>query len=66
MTNPAWMAAFKLTQTYSPTLLNETAFLYTDNIVKINPLGTFAQPTGWAATSFFPLADNVDSKIPGD
>jgi hypothetical protein len=64
MLNPAWMAAFKLTQTYSPTLLNETAFLYTDNIVKINPLGVFAQPTGFAATSFFPLADNVDSKMP--
>ncbi len=64
MTNPAWMAAFKLTQTYSPTLLNETAFLYTDNVVKINPLGTFAQPAGWAATSFFPLADNADSKMP--
>jgi hypothetical protein len=64
MTNPAWMAAFKLTQTYSPTVLNETAFLYTDNIVKINPLGTFAQPSGWAATSFFPVADNVDSKMP--
>ena len=64
MTNPAWMAAFKLTQTYSPTLLNETAFLYTDNIVKINPLGIYAQPAGWSATSFFPLADNVDSKMP--
>jgi hypothetical protein len=64
MTNPAWMAAFKLTQTYSPTVLNETAFLYTDNIVKINPLGTFAQPTGWAAQSFFPLVNNVGSKMP--
>ncbi len=64
MLNPAWMAAFKLTQTYSPTLLNETAFLYTDNIVKINPLGVFTQPAGWAATSFFPLANNVGSKMP--
>ena len=64
MLNPAWMAAFKLTQTYSPTLLNETAFLYTDNIVKINPLGVFAQPAGWSATSFFPSANNVGSKMP--
>jgi hypothetical protein len=64
MTNPAWMAAFKLTQTYSPSLLNETAFLYTDNIVKINPLGIYAQPTGWSAASFFPAADNVDLKMP--
>jgi hypothetical protein len=64
MLNPAWMAAFKLTQTYSPSLLNETAFLYTDNIVTINPTGTFTQPTGWSATSFFPLADNVGAKMP--
>ena len=64
MLNPAWMAAFKLTQTYSPTLLNETAFLYTDNIVKINPLGVYAQPSGWTATSFFPLANNIGHKMP--
>jgi len=64
MLNPAWMAVFKLTQTYSPTLLNETAFNYSDNTVKITPVGVTAQPSGWTATTFFPLADNVGSRLP--
>ncbi len=64
MVNPAWGAVFKLTQTYSPTLLNETAFNYADNTVKISNNGVYAQPPGWAATSFFPPADNVNSRLP--
>ncbi len=64
MLNPAWMAAFKLTQTYSPTLLNETAFLYTDNVVKISPLGVSGQPSGWSGTTFFPIDNNVGHRMP--
>ncbi len=66
MLNPAWMAVFKLTQTYSPTLLNETSFNYSDNTVKITPvnLAVAQQPQGWTATTFFPLANNVDSRMP--
>jgi hypothetical protein len=64
MLNPAWMAVFKLTQTYSPSLLNETAFNYSDNTVKITPVGVAAQPSGWSASTFFPLADNVGSRLP--
>ncbi|HUZ93523.1 MAG TPA: TonB-dependent receptor [Edaphobacter sp.] len=64
MLNPAWMAAFKLTQMYSPSLLNETAFNYSDNTVKITPVGNVAQPAGWTATTFFPLANNIGSRMP--
>jgi len=67
MTNPSFTAVIKLTQTYSPNLLNETAFLYSGNKITLTPIngtGTFAQPAGWTATSFFPIADNFLSKMP--
>jgi hypothetical protein len=68
MTNPSYTAAIKLTQTYSPNLLNETAFLYSGNKITLTPLagggGTFAQPTGWTATSFFPTSDNELARMP--
>ena len=48
----------------SPSLLNETAFNYADNTVKITPVGVAAQPSGWSATTFFPLEDNVGSRLP--
>ncbi|WP_263353025.1 TonB-dependent receptor [Acidicapsa acidisoli] len=67
MTNPSYTAVIKLTQTYSPNLLNETAFLYSGNKITLTPIngsGTFAQPSGWTATSFFPIADNFLTKMP--
>ena len=64
MLNPAWMAAFRLTQLYSPSLLNETSFFYTDNTVKITPVGVATQPAGWTATTFFPSTDNADNRMP--
>jgi hypothetical protein len=68
MQNPAWSSVIKLTQTISPNLLNETAFLYSGNKITLTPIngpgGSFVQPSGWAATSFFPLADNVGSRLP--
>jgi hypothetical protein len=71
MTNPSFTAVIKLTQTYTPNLLNETAFLYSGNKITLTPINgtgtyaaTFAQPSGWTATSFFPLSDNFMSKIP--
>ena len=58
MLNPSWAAIVKLTQTISPNLLNETAFLYSGNTIHLAPVATpgysFVQPTGWTATSFFP------------
>jgi hypothetical protein len=64
MLNPAWGAVFKLTQAYSPTLLNETTFNYADNTVTITPVGVAAQPPGWKSTTFFPPQNNVGSRMP--
>jgi Carboxypeptidase regulatory-like domain len=68
MQNPAWSSVIKLTQTISPNLLNETAFLYSGNKITLTPIngpgGTFVQPSGWTATSFFPVGSNVGSRLP--
>jgi len=68
MQNPAWSSVIKLTQTISPNLLNETAFLYSGNKITLTPIagrgGSFVQPAGWTATSFFPLANNEGSRMP--
>ncbi|MGA8043946.1 MAG: TonB-dependent receptor [Terracidiphilus sp.] len=69
MTNPSYSAAIKLTQTYSPNVLNETAFFYSGNKITLTPTegpggGQFVQPTGWNATSFFPLDNNLMHRMP--
>ena len=69
MLNPSYSAVIKLTQTYTPNLLNETAFLYSGNKITLTPLagpggGNFVQPSGWDATSFFPIANNLMSRLP--
>jgi hypothetical protein len=70
MQNPAWSSIIKLTQTISPTLLNETAFLYSGNKLTLTPTtapgssATFVQPSGWTANSFFPVANNDGARLP--
>lgn len=64
MQNPSWAATIKLTQTLSPTLLNETAFLYSGNTIHLTPTGVAAQPSGWSAKTFFPAANNFGSRMP--
>jgi hypothetical protein len=64
MLNPSWSSIIKLTQTLSPNLLNETAFLYSGNTIHLSPVGVAAQPAGWTATSFFPLANNTGNRMP--
>jgi hypothetical protein len=68
MQNPAWSSVIRLTQTISPNLLNETAVLYSGNKITLTPVagsgGTFVQPAGWTATSFFPVANNQGSRLP--
>ncbi|MDE3187318.1 MAG: TonB-dependent receptor [Acidobacteriota bacterium] len=69
MTNPSYSAAIKLTQTYTPNLLNETAFYYSGNKITLTPTqgpsgGQFVQPSGWNATSFFPLDNNLMHRLP--
>jgi hypothetical protein len=68
MNNPSFSAVIKLTQTYSPNLLNETAFLYSGNKITLTPLdgpgGTFVKPAGWTGTSFFPDENNRMNRMP--
>jgi hypothetical protein len=64
MQNPSWSATIKLTQTLSPSLLNETAFLYSGNTIHLTPVGISAQPSGWNATTFFPAGNNFGSRMP--
>ena len=64
MNNPSWAAVIKLTQTLSPNLLNETSLNYNGNTIHLDPVGVSAQPSGWSATTFFPLANNVGSRMP--
>ncbi|RRA48608.1 carboxypeptidase-like regulatory domain-containing protein [Acidipila sp. EB88] len=66
--NPSWSSTIKLTQVLSPTLLNETAFLYSGNTIHLSPLTTpgnsFTQPSGWSATTFFPSSNNAGLRLP--
>jgi hypothetical protein len=69
MNNPSFSAVIRLTQTYTPNLLNETAFLYSGNKITLTPVpgpggGQFQQPSGWSATSFFPTANNLMHRLP--
>ncbi|MGA2534400.1 MAG: TonB-dependent receptor [Terracidiphilus sp.] len=68
MTNPSFTAVIKLTQTYTPNLLNETGIFYSGNKITLTPTagpgGTFLQPAGWTATSFFPTADAAVNDMP--
>jgi hypothetical protein len=70
MKNPSWSSTIKLTQTFSPTLLNETSFLFSGNTIHLDPIvgpgeTTFSQPDGYDATSLFPLANNRQARLPG-
>lgn len=68
MANPSFTAVIKLTQTYSSSLLNETGFFYGGNKITLTPIAgagnSFTQPSGWSATSFFPTANNLMSRLP--
>ena len=74
MANPSYTAAIKLTQTYSSSVLNETAFYYSGNKINLTPIPgagvSIAQPSGWnsttgtntygtATTSLFPTSDQA-------
>ena len=63
MQNPSYTAAIKLTQTYSSTLLNETAFFYAGNKIRLTPTAASGvdiyQPSGWTATGLFPSSNQA-------
>ena len=51
--NPSWGGVIHLTQSISPTLLNEVAFNLNGNWIDLTPLGVYKQPAGWSATQLF-------------
>ena len=51
--NPSWGAVVHMTQSISPTLLNEVAFNFNGNWINLTPLGVYQQPPGWTATQLF-------------
>ena len=61
--NPSWAAAVRLTQSISPTVLNETGLYVNGNTISVSPYGTYAQPSGWSASSFF-TGNNPDNRLP--
>lgn len=61
--NPSWSSVIKLTDTVSPSVLNETAFNVNGNTININPAGIYAQPQGWGAGSFF-TGNNAMNRMP--
>jgi hypothetical protein len=68
MKNPSYTAAIKLTQTYSSSLLNETAFYYSGNKINLTPVAGAGSgllfPSGWTANSLFPAANNRMGRMP--
>ncbi len=61
--NPTWGAVVRLTQTISPTLLNETSFNVNGNTIDITPTGIYAQPAGWTAQGIF-TGNNTLNRMP--
>jgi hypothetical protein len=61
--NPSWAAVIKLSQTISPTLLNEICVCVNGNTITTTPQGTYAEPSGWTATGFF-SGNNTLSRLP--
>lgn len=65
--NPTWGSVIKLTQTLSPTLLNETALDVNGNTINITPLAapgaSITQPSGWTAVGIF-NGNNALSRLP--
>ena len=68
MLNPSYTSVIKLTQTYSPNLLNETSIDYSGNKIFLTPIAgagsSILPPSGWNATSFFPAANNAGKDMP--
>jgi hypothetical protein len=63
MQNPSYTVAIKLTQTYSASLLNETAVFYSGNKIRLTPLAAsnvnMYLPSGWTANSLFPSSNQA-------
>lgn len=60
--NPSWGGVVHLTESISPTLLNEVAFNFNGNWIDLTPLGIYQKPAGWSATSLF--NNNALNRLP--
>jgi len=67
--NPSWGTVIKLTQTISPSVLNETSLNVNGNYIKITAVASsgasIAEPSGWTQKGYFPAANNIGSRMPG-
>jgi Carboxypeptidase regulatory-like domain len=61
--NPSWAAVVKLSQTISPTMLNEVCLCVNGNTISTQPQGIYAEPSGWSAGSFF-TGNNAQNRLP--
>jgi len=61
--NPAYSAVVHTTHAISPTLLNEIAFNYNGNRIKIQPLGLVSAPSGFTFNRLF-SGPNAQERIP--
>jgi Carboxypeptidase regulatory-like domain len=61
--NPSWAAVVKLSETISPTMLNEVCLCVNGNTITTTPQGIYAQPSGWSAGSFF-TGNNALNRLP--
>jgi hypothetical protein len=61
---PSYSAVVHLTDTISPSLLNEVAYNFNGNQLHLTPTGIFKQPAGYGVQSYFPAANNRDNRIP--
>ena len=60
--NPSWGGVVHLTESITPTLLNEVAFNLNGNWIALTPLGIYQKPAGWSATSLF--NNNALNRLP--
>ncbi len=61
---PSYSAVVHLSDTISPTLLNEVSYNFNGNQLHITPTGIYKQPSGFSNNSYFPAANNNDNRIP--
>src|SRR6202789_4572958 len=60
--NPSWASVIKLSQTLSPSILNETSLNVNGNTINWTPTGIYAQPAGWTAQPFSGFTGNATLK----
>lgn len=60
---PSYALMVHLVDTINTSLVNETAFNYSGNQIKVTPTGNYSLPTGYNASSYYKGA-NTDNRIP--